>query len=162
MSHDAAREKIRMACMEKALSEHSLRRMGAQFYARRGVPLPVIQFIGRWGSATVERYVAEALAGRAEWAPILAAAELDLTNVVGDGMHCAGPSIGAIAGVVSKLFVAEVKKQHGMLSKAAHGAERVDAIPTKAPACQRHHAVSCTRCKAALRAGSTQGRCRER
>ena len=117
MTPELARESIRRACREQALSEHSLRRMGAQFYARRGVPLPVIQYIGRWGSATIERYVAEALAGRAEWAPLLAAAELDLTDVVGDGVRSTGPGIGAIAGVVTKLVAAEFKKQQGKLDK---------------------------------------------
>ena len=49
-----------------------MRRMGAQHYARRGVPLDFIKFIGRWGSAAVELYVAEALCERAEWAPAVA------------------------------------------------------------------------------------------
>ena len=124
MSPELARERIRLACRDKALSEHSLRRMGAQFYARRGIQLPVIQFIGRWGSATVERYVAEALAGRAEWAPILAAAELDLSEVVGNGLHTMGPSIGAIAGVVSKLVASEVKKIKITESTATRKARR--------------------------------------
>ena len=50
-----------------------MRCMGAQYYARRGVPLAVIQHIGRWGSATVLKYVEQALEGRASWAPVVAA-----------------------------------------------------------------------------------------
>ena len=42
------------------VTEHSMRRAGAQHYASRGVALFVIQFLGRWGSSTVERYVANA------------------------------------------------------------------------------------------------------
>ena len=91
-----ARAKIRRACGEQALSEHSLRRMGAQFYARRGLQLSVIQYIGRWGSAAVERYVADALAGRAAWAPLAAASELDLSDVVAHGGAKAGPGLGAL------------------------------------------------------------------
>jgi hypothetical protein len=43
------------------VTEHSFRRAGAQYYARRGVAVVIIQFIGRWGSATVYRYIDEAL-----------------------------------------------------------------------------------------------------
>ena len=134
MTPEQAREAIRRACREQALSEHSLRRTGAQFYARRGVPLPVIQYIGRWGSATVERYVAEALAGRAEWAPLLAAAELDLTDVVGDGIRSSGPGIGAIASVVTKLITEEFKKQQGNRDKQTKvNAKANEDIPCKLP-----------------------------
>ena len=52
----------RAAMGTQALTEHSLRRMGAQFYARRGVPLFFVQVLGRWGSATIERHVADGLA----------------------------------------------------------------------------------------------------
>ena len=41
------------------LSGHSLRRTGAQYLARLGLELALIQLLGRWGSATIERYVAE-------------------------------------------------------------------------------------------------------
>ena len=81
----------------------------------------------------MERYVAEALAGRAEWAPILAAAEFDLTEVVGNGMHSAGPSIGAIAGVVSKQVKAEVDKQRATEGKLSRGSKRKDTVLTKMP-----------------------------
>ena len=47
LSHEQARERIRRAGGEPTLTEHSLRRIGAQFYARRGVALAVIQFLGR-------------------------------------------------------------------------------------------------------------------
>jgi hypothetical protein len=41
-------------------TEHSMRRAGAQHYARQGVMLFIIQFLGRWGSAAVEKYVGNA------------------------------------------------------------------------------------------------------
>ena len=62
-----------------------MRRMGAQYYARRGVPLAVIQHIGRWGSATVLKYVDQALEGRASWAPVVAAEGLG-----GEGLAVGG------------------------------------------------------------------------
>ena len=42
-------------------TEHSMRREGSQLYARRGLVLYLIQFLGRWGTNTVSIYVAEAL-----------------------------------------------------------------------------------------------------
>ena len=45
-------------------TEHTMRREGSQLLARRGVLLYLIQFLGRWGGSTVERYVAEALRGQ--------------------------------------------------------------------------------------------------
>ena len=69
----SARLAICRACRCVGMSEHSMRRMGAQYYARRGVPLATIQHIGRWGSATVLLYVEQALEGRASWAPVVAA-----------------------------------------------------------------------------------------
>ena len=56
------------------LTEHSLRRMGAQCYARRGVPMAHIEFLGRWGGPTVRKYVGDALAERASEASRVAAA----------------------------------------------------------------------------------------
>ena len=47
-----------------AVTEHSLRREGAQLLARRGVHLFLIQFLGRWGGPTVAIYAAEALRGQ--------------------------------------------------------------------------------------------------
>ena len=46
------------------LTGHTPRRVGAQWLAKRGVPLWQIMFVGRWGSATVERYVADSHAER--------------------------------------------------------------------------------------------------
>lgn len=51
---------LRAVSKDLSVSEHSMRRAGAQFYARNGVVLFVIQFLGRWGSAVVERYVGNA------------------------------------------------------------------------------------------------------
>ena len=42
-------------------SQHCFRVSGAQLFARAGVPLPVIQVIGRWGSMAVMRYVQDAI-----------------------------------------------------------------------------------------------------
>ena len=67
----------------KKVTEHSLRRMGAQFYARHGVGLALVQHIGRWGSSAVERYVGEALATRAAWAPVAAARGIDAAAMLG-------------------------------------------------------------------------------
>ena len=56
------------------VSEHSFRREGAQYYARRGVQECIIQFLGRWGGATVKRYIGEALDAQASHAARSAAA----------------------------------------------------------------------------------------
>lgn len=45
---------------DRPLTKHSARRAGAQLLIRRGRPLAEVQYMGRWGSQTVERYVAEA------------------------------------------------------------------------------------------------------
>eukprot|EP00973_Karenia_brevis_P051292 7124769-Karenia_brevis.AAC.1 len=55
------------------MTEHSLRRMGAQYYARRGVANSYIEFLGRWGGPTVLRYIGEALNDHASEASIMAA-----------------------------------------------------------------------------------------
>ena len=107
------RQAIRRATGEDSMSEHSLRRSGAQMYARRGVPLAVIQHIGRWGSATIERYVGEALAARASWAPLMAAGAFDATRMVAD---CAlpgpaSPSLGTLAGAVARLVQQEMRQR---------------------------------------------------
>ena len=65
-----ARRLIAQKLGTQALTEHSLRRMGAQFYERRGVSLSFVEVLGRWGSATIERYVADALAEKASLAPL--------------------------------------------------------------------------------------------
>ena len=103
--------RIRTASGVFSLTEHSMRRMGAQFYARRGIPLPTIQFIGRWQSAAVERYVAEALNARASWAPFIAAEQLDLSRCIGSvpGMQ-ASPSLSTMAGLVRSVVKSELGK----------------------------------------------------
>ena len=65
---------LRRIADANSLSEHSMRRTGAQHYARHGVPLALIQFLGRWGGPTVERYVGEALIERASWASVASVA----------------------------------------------------------------------------------------
>ena len=55
--------------VDAEVTEHTARRTGAQFHARRGLALWQIQYVGRWGGNTVEQYVAEAFAEiRADWA----------------------------------------------------------------------------------------------
>ena len=98
----AARLAICRACQCDGMTEHSLRRMGAQYYARRGVPLAVIQHIGRWGSATVLKYVDQALEGRASWAPVVAAESLhdgcgERSSSSGD--HVLGPDTARSLGL---------------------------------------------------------------
>jgi hypothetical protein len=51
---------LRLVTGDALATEHSMRRAGAQHYARSGVMLYIIQFLGRWGSAVVERYVGNA------------------------------------------------------------------------------------------------------
>merc|ERR1711940_345504 len=50
--------------VDRAISGHSLRRTGAQWLARRGLPLWAIQYIGRWGSDSIRLYTAQAFADR--------------------------------------------------------------------------------------------------
>ena len=53
---------------EADVTEHTPRRAGAQFHARRGLALWQIQYLGRWGGNTVEVYVGEAFSDlRADW-----------------------------------------------------------------------------------------------
>ena len=47
---------------EKLITCHSPRRVGAQWLTKFGLSLWQVMYIGRWGSQTVERYVAEAAA----------------------------------------------------------------------------------------------------
>lgn len=56
------------------VTEHTPRRAGAQFHAGQGLQLWQVQYIGRWGSSTVEIYVGEAFADmRANWSRTSAA-----------------------------------------------------------------------------------------
>ena len=47
--------------LRRDMSGHSARRSGAMMYARAGMSLPEISFLGRWRSSAVLRYVEEAL-----------------------------------------------------------------------------------------------------
>ena len=51
---------LKIVTGDASVSEHSMRRSGAQWFARKGVLLFVIQFLGRWGGITVARYVGNA------------------------------------------------------------------------------------------------------
>ena len=82
-SSSEMRKHLRTTLQCSRVSEHSLRRMGAQFYARHGVGLALVQHIGRWGSSAVERYVGEALATRSAWAPVAAARGIDAAAMLG-------------------------------------------------------------------------------
>ena len=106
------REAIRAATATTGTSEHTLRRTGAQFYARRGVQLAVIQHLGRWGSQTIERYVGEALSGRSSWAPLAAAGDLDAGRMVA-GCGLPGPahtSLASLTGLVASLVARDVDR----------------------------------------------------
>ena len=50
------------APMQRLVSKHSARRAGAQLLTKRHRSLAEVQYMGRWGGQTVERYVAEAAA----------------------------------------------------------------------------------------------------
>ena len=85
--------------------------MGAQYYARRGLALFTIQHLGRWGSAAVERYVAEALNARSAWAPLAAAEALDLSNVIAAANSSdAGPALPSLAGLVRQIVREECSR----------------------------------------------------
>ena len=73
-SSSAVVSTLRAVAQTNLLTEHSMRRMGAQFYARRNVPTKYIQFLGRWGGETVKKYIGEALRERAAGASVTAAA----------------------------------------------------------------------------------------
>lgn len=64
---------LRSVSGSSRLTEHSMRRMGAQYYARHGVSNSYIEFMGRWGSATVLLYIGEALQNRASESAVIAA-----------------------------------------------------------------------------------------
>ena len=92
------------------LTGHSLRREGAQLYARRGLFLYLIQFLGRWGGRTVERYVAEALRGQlAKSASVQAA---------GSGTSAIGLSRAELLKTLERL-VAEALAQRAVEGAAA-------------------------------------------
>ena len=54
------------------LDEHSLRWVHSSM---RAEGLFFVQVLGRWGSATIEKYVADAVAEKASWAPLAAGAQ---------------------------------------------------------------------------------------
>ena len=47
---------------EVEVTEHTPRRAGSQFHARRGLKLWQVKFLGRWSGNTVEKYAGEAFA----------------------------------------------------------------------------------------------------
>lgn len=60
VTHNGLRTAMKQVLGSDLVSEHSLRRSGAQHYARQGAPLREIQHLGRWGTDTMLRYVEEA------------------------------------------------------------------------------------------------------
>ena len=50
---------IKLVTLDDGASEHSLRRSGAQFYARDGADVAAVQHLGRWGGPTSLRYIEE-------------------------------------------------------------------------------------------------------
>ena len=79
---------MRTALRDTRVSGHSLRRAGAQSFARRGMEEWKIEFIGRWGSTTVKRYTSDSesyhtlAAGFSKQAWSQGRAEAHNTNVV--------------------------------------------------------------------------------
>lgn len=134
LSAAAARRLLRDAS-GAPLTEHSLRRMGAQLYARRGVPLPIVQFLGRWGSAAIERYVEEALASRAAWAPLAAAADFDAADLVGIGTSgSSAPGLGPMAGWIRDIVKTEFDKTTARAGRTGTGRRRLGGRrPTATP-----------------------------
>jgi hypothetical protein len=53
-----------VASTDWRVTGHTARRSGAQWLIRRGLELWQVQYIGRWGSSTVELYIAEVMAER--------------------------------------------------------------------------------------------------
>lgn len=82
-------ETLKEVAKDKRLSEHSMRRAGAQYYARKGVALFIIQFLGRWGSAAVEKYVGNAFLA------VAAKASLGATSVGVNGWGASTEPAGA-------------------------------------------------------------------
>ena len=62
------------------LDEHSLRWVHSSMLAEG---LFFVQVLGRWGSATIEKYVADAVAEKASWAPLAAAQDRDNPGGIG-------------------------------------------------------------------------------
>ena len=72
----------------KEVTEHTPRRTGAQFHAKRGLMLWQIQYLGRWGGSSVELYVAEAMADlRATWSKGTSSDSRNLDAKELDGRH---------------------------------------------------------------------------
>ena len=65
-SRSGVRNTLKKIVGDERLGEHSARRAGAQYYARRRVATFIIQFLGTWGSDTVMLYIANALNGQSE------------------------------------------------------------------------------------------------
>ena len=81
----AAIATIRLVTGLARATEHSCRRAGAQWLARLGLLLYLIQFLGRWGGPTVAGYVGEALQGQLAIKSAAYAA-----NPLGQGPGCQG------------------------------------------------------------------------
>ena len=78
----------------REVSEHTPRRTGTQFHIIRGLRLWQVQYIGRWGSATVEIYAAEASAKiNASWSTLVAKGIHDDLGVCADDPGAAGSSV---------------------------------------------------------------------
>jgi hypothetical protein len=86
---------LRLVTGDKSATEHSMRRAGAQHYARSGVLLYIIQFLGRWGSAAVERYVGNA------FIDVAAAASLGGGHVMQHSLASCTSSLGGVGGSCS-------------------------------------------------------------
>eukprot|EP00973_Karenia_brevis_P006589 895586-Karenia_brevis.AAC.1 len=72
-SREAVIGTIRKVAGCSRATEHTMRRSGAQYFARNGVDVRHIEFIGRWGAQTVMRYIGQALGQQAATASTQAA-----------------------------------------------------------------------------------------
>ena len=69
----------------RELTGHSPRRVGAQWLTTLGLDLWQVAYIGRWGSSSVERYVAEAAAHRSAVFSVTAGMALSRPSGEGPG-----------------------------------------------------------------------------
>ena len=115
----------------KDVSEHTFRREGAQFYTRHKVPENLVAFLGRWGSGTIRRYIAEAIDFQASQAARMAAhsqlqadVHLNSTCVVQPRSLCVG-QLKELAGIILNFQRPSSGLNDVLVSKAADEANRV-------------------------------------
>ena len=87
---------------------------------QRRFPAFFLQVPGRWGSATIQRYVADALAEKASLAPLAAEQDWDTSDILGamGTQGGAGTSVHALSGWIKQCVRTELRahgtEAHGM------------------------------------------------